>query len=229
MVAPRGSAPGPDPGDKSGLAAALRARTRDLHSRAERSGVMPDLLRGRIRPAAYLRLLESLLPVYRALEDGLRRHARLPAIAPFARPELLRAERLAEDVAILAGRLAEGTRGPLAAGRRYAERIEEISRSGPQRLLAHAYVRHMGDLSGGQVVRRILSRTPGIGPDAIRLYEFPEIADLERAKTEYRASLDRAEAHLADREGVLEEACEAFRLSIALALEVQRAASDRSS
>lgn len=190
---------------------------------------MADLLRGRIRPHAYLRLLESLLPVYGVLEDGLRRHARLPAIAPFARPELLRAGRLAEDVAILVGRLAEGARGPLAAGRRYAERIEEISRSGPERLLAHAYVRHLGDLSGGQVVRRILARTPGIGPDAVRLYEFPEIADLERAKVEYRAALDRAGDRLADPEEIVEEACEAFRLSIALALEVQRAASDRSS
>lgn len=227
MVAPAGQEPLPDGPSGTGLAAALRERTRLLHCRAERSGVMRDLLRGRIDPRRYLRLLESLLPVYRALEDGLRRHLELPSLAPFAHPGILRAERLAEDAATLAGRLGPGG-GALPAGLDYARRIEEVAGSQPERLLAHAYVRHMGDLSGGQIVRRILSQTTGIGPDAVRLYEFPEFSDLEQAKAEYRASLDRAEAHLADREGVLEEACEAFRLSIALLLSVRGAADDRS-
>lgn len=207
---------------QNGLAAMLRARTRDLHDRAERSGVIAELLRGRIRPSAYLLLSGNLLPVYRALEDGLHRHARDPIVAPFARPELLRAEALARDVAVLAGRSATGAVPALAAGRRYVERIEQVAPASPELLIAHAYVRHLGDLSGGQTVRRLLIRAPGIGPDAVRSYEFPDLADLDRARSEYRAALDRAGMRLTDWTAVLEEACEAFRLTIALAEEVGR-------
>jgi heme oxygenase len=185
--------------------------------------VVADLLRGRIRPSTYLLLLRNLLPVYRALEDSLRRHARDPILAPFARPELWRAEALARDVAALAARVPSSTGLPLAAAQRYVQRIEQVERVDPGLLIAHAYVRHMGDLSGGQIVRRLLVGAPGIGPDAVRLYEFPEIADLEWAKSDYRAALDRAETRLADRAAVLEEACEAFRLTIALAEAVRRA------
>lgn len=206
----------------AGLAAALRARTRTLHGRAERAGVIAELLRGKIRPSAYLLLAGNLLPVYRALEDGLRRHARDPILAPFARPELRRAEALARDVAVLAGRPDPGAVPALAAGRRYVERIEQVAPTAPELLIAHAYVRHLGDLSGGQIVRRLLVRAPGIGPDAVRSFEFPDLADLDRARNEYRAALDRVGMHLTDWTAVLEEACEAFRLTIALAEEVGR-------
>lgn len=218
------ASPEPPRGDlrQIGLAAMLRARTRALHDRAERSGVIAGLLRGRIRPSAYLLLACNLLPVYRALEDGLHRHARDPVFAPFARPELLRVEALARDVAVLAGRSDTRDVPSLASGRRYVQRIERVAPAAPELLIAHAYVRHLGDLSGGQIVRRLLVRAPGIGPDAVRSYEFPDLADLDRARNEYRAALDRAGMRLTDWTAVLEEACEAFRLTIALAEEVAR-------
>lgn len=182
-----------------------------------------ELVAGRIRPGAYLVLLDGLLPVYRALEDGLRRHADAPALAPVARPELFRATALAQDRAVLAERLGVGEGRPLAEGARYAARIEELADRYPECLLAHAYVRHLGDLSGGQILRRRLARSPSIGPAAVRFYEFPEITDLARAGAEYRAALDRAGALLRRPEVVLDEACEAFRLSIGLAEAVQEA------
>ena len=45
------------------------------------------------------------------------------------------------------------------------------------RLIAHAYVRYLGDLSGGRIVGRILARSPGLGPEALSFYDFPGIAD----------------------------------------------------
>ena len=46
----------------------------------------------------------------------------------------------------------------------YLDRIEEIKRD-KQSLIAHAYVLHLGDLSGGQIISR---KVPGAG----KMYKF---------------------------------------------------------
>lgn len=184
---------------------------------------MAELLAGRLRPTDYLLLAFNLLPVYRALEAALAEHARHAVLAPIVWPELTRAEALACDVAVLVERSSGEPPRLLAEGERYRRRIETVARQRPERLLAHAYVRHLGDLSGGQILQRLLARIPGIGPEALRFYAFPELGDLARARAAYRRAIDRAGLRLLDREGVLEEAREAFRLNIALFEAVARA------
>lgn len=207
-----------------GFADLLRERTRELHRRAERSGVIAELLAGRIRPEAYLLFAFNLLPIYETLEAALLERADLPAVAGLLHPELERRALLARDVALLAGTHPSVALRLRPASIAYRRRLERVAGHDPERLLAHAYVRYLGDLSGGQVLRRLLARTPGIGPDAVRLYEFPGLDDLGRAKTAYRRTIDAARAHLRDPVGVIEEACEAFRLTIALARAVAEAA-----
>ena len=51
----------------------------------------------------------------------------------------------------------------------------------PKKLLAHIYVRHFGDLSGGQMIKK---RVPGAG----RMYTFGD--DPEKIKNILRAKLD---------------------------------------
>ena len=41
----------------------------------------------------------------------------------------------------------------------------EVLRDYPEKIMAHIYVRHMGDLSGGQMIRR---KVPGLG----KMYKF---------------------------------------------------------
>ncbi len=220
MVAP-GAATGPPSAAR--LSTALRLRTEALHARAERTGVIAEILAGTVAAERYLLLLDGLLPVYGALERGLWRHRHDPILAPFARPELFRLVGLEQDRATLARRLGGRPARRLAPALRYARRIEEIAARHPVLLLAHAYVRQLGDLSGGPILRRLLVRNPAIGPEPVRFYEFPGIADLARAKAEHRAALDRAGSRLADREAVLEEACQAFRLAIELGEAIERA------
>jgi heme oxygenase len=49
----------------------LREATADLHRRAERSGVIADLLHGRATRSGYALWLRNLLPAYRNLEAAL--------------------------------------------------------------------------------------------------------------------------------------------------------------
>src|ERR1700744_585786 len=83
------------------LLEALRERTKELHTRAERSGFIADILHGRATRDGYILLLQNLLPVYRTLEAQLTKHAGSPLIQPFVRGELARADSIEADLRVL--------------------------------------------------------------------------------------------------------------------------------
>ncbi len=210
-------------GQAAGLAARLRAGTAALHTRAERAGIVADLLRGRATQAGYALLLRNLLPVYREIEDGLWRRRDSPALRPFARPDLFRASAIEADLSALRGAGA-ATAPLLPAAARYAHRARLAASGDGGRLIAHAYVRVLGDLSGGRLFAPLLARTLGLPPAALRFYAFPDVPDLDAAKSAWRAGIDRAAAMLDDPADMAREARIAFRLNIALSEAVRTAA-----
>jgi heme oxygenase (biliverdin-producing, ferredoxin) len=199
----------------------LREATQALHVEAERSGVIGQLLRGAGTREAYVLLLRNLWPAYRAMEDGLVLHANSPALRGVVRRELFRTSALESDIERLAG---EGWRERLPlllAGERYAERV--AAANGGSRLIAHAYLRYLGDLSGGQIMKRLLARSLGLGADALAFYGFPAIADVSAFKCEYRKAIDGSVAEGVNPVDVVDEAIIGFRLTIELSEAVARA------
>ena len=89
------------------------------------------------------------------------------------------------------------------------------------RLVAHAYVRYFGDLSGGHVLKRLLGTSLGLGGDALSFYEFPEISDPRQFKDEMREALDRDGIVAADRELIIQEGVFAFEHNIDVSRAVQ--------
>jgi len=208
-----------------GLADRLRSRTGPLHVRAERSGFVAELLRGRGSRDGYALLLRGLLPVYEALETGLERLGDRPALRDVARPAVYRATALASDLEALRGPQWHRELPLLPAARRYAASVAAAARRDGSLLLAHAYTRYLGDLNGGRFLQRRLADSLGLGSEALAFYAYPHIADLDDFKRRYREAIDRAGA-LVDAEAVADEACEAFRHNIALSLEVQQQAGE---
>ena len=90
-------------GLSNSLSTLLREDTCAQHARAERSGFIADLLRGRGQHTGYVLLLRNLLPAYRALEQGLERHGASPVFAGLAWPALFRSPALERDLDLLAG------------------------------------------------------------------------------------------------------------------------------
>jgi heme oxygenase len=198
-----------------GLAAKLAAQTRALHREAESAGVMRDLLAGRVTRERYVALLANLHPIYLALERGLARHVAHPAIAPIHLPGLARADALARDLAALApGRVAPA---PVPATRMYVARLDELDATWPAGLVAHAYVRYLGDLSGGRIVgervRQALALDGGAG---LAFYDFGAEFDVSGAKSRFRAALDALPLGARDVDAVVSEAVEAFRRHVAM-------------
>lgn len=198
------------------LSALLREATADLHTEAERSGFIADLLHRRGDRHGYLLLIRNLVPIYRTLEAALSRQPTRPLLRLFCGSELARAQALATDVRMLGGATWEQDIPVLPEGEAYAARIAELGEQGSMALGAHAYVRYFGDLSGGQVVKKLLADTMQLPPAALSHYAFAQISDLTAYKQTMRAAFDREALSEADRAVLVDEARRAFSHNIAL-------------
>ena len=190
------------------LSQRLRTETSDAHRRAERSGVMRRVLRGDIGRDDYVALLASLGAVYEALERELDRHASDPALASFDLGPLRRVDAIRRDLAALAPHHAVE---PDASAVAYAARLRALGDSAPLLLLAHAYVRYLGDLSGGQILRGVVRRALSLDHDAgTAFYDFAGAGEPEALKNGFRRALDALPADASD--ALVAEALEAFAM-----------------
>jgi heme oxygenase (biliverdin-producing, ferredoxin) len=206
---------------QASLVELLRENTRALHTRAERSGIINDILHGQASRYGYALFLRNLLPAYQQLEAGLRANRHSAPASAAAREELYRTAFLEADLVQLAGARWERALPFLPAGEEYARRIAAAARGDGSGLIAHAYTRYLGDLSGGQILKRLLARAPGLGAEELTFYDFPEIDDTQRFKESYRRALNNVAASITDLAAVLAEAAAAFELNIAVSEAVQ--------
>lgn len=195
------------------LAQRLRLETRDLHTQAERSGAMMALLRGQLGRPGYTRLLRNLHALYAALEPALQVHAAHPLLSPFHDPALARLPALEADLDFLGG---PGWRAWPAqeAATEYALRLQALGQHDPGLLLAHAYVRYLGDLSGGQLlIERVRNTFQLPGDDGTRFYRF---ADASALAQRFRTALAALALPTAQADRLVAEAQLAFGLHIRL-------------
>lgn len=193
------------------LAERLRAATRSLHGEVERAGVMRMLLQGDLPRASYCALLANLHVVYGALETGLLQHAAHRQLAPLVRPELFRVAALECDLAQIHGSAWTAAIKRLPAAMRYAGHLEQLAECTPTLLAAHAYVRYLGDLNGGQVLARVVARslklTAGTG---VAFYDFGGRDQAALLACGLRAGLDRIAGSEAEAQAIVAEACDGF-------------------
>lgn len=195
----------------STLSVRLRDATREAHRAAERCRFVRRLLRGDLQVREYAGYLAALLRVYAALEEGLVRHAGHPALDRFPWPALRRGEALAADLAALVG---PDWRTLVERDRSAGAYVARLSLAGPLMLLAHAYVRYLGDLSGGQILRGAVAR---FAPDALAFYTFDPLEPAQERPL-FRARIDQLALSPRDEALIVAEAVVAFELNTALLL-----------
>lgn len=99
--------------------------------------------------------------------------------------------------------------------------ILQIGRENPALLVAHAYTRYLGDLSGGQVLGKITQKSLGLSSkEGLSFFSFPGVTSPNRFKQLYRSRMDSIELTEAQRAEVLEEAVSAFELNIQVRTDV---------
>jgi len=158
------------------LAQRLREGTKHSRTAAENTAFMKCFLKGIVEREPFRKLLENLYLVYSDLETELQRHREHPAIAPIVFSELDRTANLERDLAFYYGDNWRDQITALPAGQVYVERIHAIANTDPILLIAHAYTRYMGDLSGGQALKNIVRSALNLPPDqGTSLHEFEQL------------------------------------------------------
>lgn len=199
-----------------GLAERIKAQTDDAHRRTEQSRFVGDLLAGKLSTAAHAALIAQTYLVYRTLEDAGRAHADHPVVAPFLGDELLRTGALEADLEFLLGAGWRDQVTALPATERYIDRLREVAYEWPAGFVAHHYIRYLGDLSGGQIIRRMLERAYGYTTDGLRFYIFDAIDKPKLYKDAYRAKLDAAPFTEEEQQRLIDEVNLAYDLNGAL-------------
>lgn len=195
----------------SALSIRLREETTDAHTRAERAPLFAAIFRETCPAPAMVSLLRGLQPAYKAMEAALEGHSEHPLVGAFHRPELYRSAALKADLADL-----KDTSEPVPAGVTYAKHIQEISEREPFLLIAHAYTRYLGDLSGGQMLGK---KAHAIVGQDLAFYAFPDIKNPGAAKTAFRKRLDDMELTAEQSNALVAEASVAFDFNTAIASE----------
>jgi heme oxygenase len=213
--------------ERTGIVAALYVRTRALHLEAEQSGIIADILRGEASPAGYVLLLRNLHAAYDAMEQGLARHHQTPGLARLSAYRFDRAVAIGADLAALCGDNWRSTIPLLPAGEAYADAITRAAEGDGSWLIAHAYTRYLGDLSGGQIVQKLLAKSMQLRPDQLSMYAFAGFPDPVVLKSEYRHALEEAGADLIDPASVVEQGATAFTLNIALSVAVKNSVAEQ--
>lgn len=194
-----------------GLAERLRAETRELHAQAERSGVMAALLAGRLARDAYCALLRNLHDIYAALEAALARHREDARVAALHDPALARRAALAADLAVLHPGPWQKDLPQEPATQEYVARLYDLSATGSPALVAHAYVRYLGDLHGGQLLAQRVAASYALRDGAgTRFYDFGPVSEMLARRQSFRDGLSAMPVSAAEGDAIVTEACWAF-------------------
>lgn len=145
----------------------LKELTKDAHSNAERQEFVKILFSGNIDSELYASYLKNQHPQYEILEVCAMPHGLLNGLHDIRRAPAIMADylELKKDT--------ETDPQILPVVERYIKYILSI-KDDPKRLMAHLYVRHMGDLAGGQMIAK---RIPGSG----KYYQFEDPDTLKTA------------------------------------------------
>lgn len=197
------------------IATKLREGTKKAHTMAENMGFIKCFLKGTVEKNSYRKLVGNLYFVYSAMEEEMERHRNHEIMGKMYFPELNRKGSLEKDLKYYYGDKWSEEVSLTPKGEAYVQQIRKVSEEQPELLLAHLYTRYMGDLSGGQILKKIAQRAMGLTDGrGTAFYEFAEITDEKAFKANYRQTMNELPIDEGTADKIVEEANGAFRMNM---------------
>lgn len=196
------------------LSKKLYEETQSLHAQTENMDFIVALRNQKLTQAQYIRYLADLKTVYESLERGMRANVDNPVIHIMYDEKLNRTLALEQDLKSFG---ASDTK-PSQAAIDYANHLLQLSKHSPVLLLAHAYVRYLGDLSGGRMLKKLVEQIfPG---NHTAFYNFDQLlgpqasgAQFVEYKNSWKERLDGLELTENDKFALINEAKKSFELT----------------
>lgn len=193
------------------LSKRLYEETKSVHEQIESVAFVLALRDLTLSQNEYVQYLADLKFVYECLEEGMRVNLGTPTIKALYDEKLCRTKMLEAD---LKSFQAESCR-PTDAAKDYIRHLKELSKNAPILLLAHAYVRYMGDLSGGRMMKKFVETLfPG---EHTAFYNFDELlgsnalgAKYVEYKNDWKGRLDKFNFSDKEKLDLIEEARKGF-------------------
>ena len=220
---------GPSTFEKGSLRDQLKSGTREVHGVADKLFTQ-NFVKDVMDRATYRHFLSQLYFLYEAMEAELRRNETHPVVGPVHFPdELERVAAIEEDLAYYYGPAWRSEISCLPSMRRYVERVRKVGREQPELLIAHAYVRYLGDVSGGQIIKRIIGRLFTLPADGsgIAFFEFGRMESIAKFKEFYNGRMNALELDDETVTALVDEAKLSFQFSVNVFSEVIDAAAKR--
>lgn len=197
------------------LSVQLREGTQDSHRLAESTSFIRTFFAGKLSISQYRNFLLQLFHVYSALEENPDLLINDPELQKIYFPELSRVSPLSSDLNLFFGEEEWKNLPILQSTQEYVDRIRLLKSQKDYAIVAHHYTRYLGDLSGGQAMKRIvLKMFPEEFKRGISFYDFPEILIFNDFKVAYRDRLDSLSIDDEMGQSIIQEARLAFQLNM---------------
>lgn len=195
----------------------IRRATWSAHGDAEQAAFMSHLMAGTADAARVGTYTAQLYFVYSALDEAERVAATNVSVRTFLHAGLGRVPALVQDLQYFLGNDWRLRVAPMPVTIEYCERLHTVGNEWPAGFVAHHYTRYLGDLSGGQFIRRALASKYGWADGCgASFYAFDGIGDLDAFKIAYREHLDRAPWDDVERQRIVDEILAAYDLNTRL-------------
>lgn len=159
--------------------ATLKELTWEFHKNAERSNFARKLLKGELSVDEYGKYLFNQHYQYRILETLAEKAGLLDGIE-----DICRTKAIQQDI----NELNQGNYNATKTAESYVKHLYGLYKDNREQLMAHIYVRHFGDLHGGQMIAR---KVPGSG-------EYYKFNDADGLIAKVRSRLEGKEELLKD-------------------------------
>jgi len=198
--------PAPSPSPQASLdysqpiTSLLKIGTVDVHAAAHHSEGAIRLVNGTLPKSRYVLYLYMLWHVYSVFEELLENHSDSSTLGGFAHPRVSgRSLHLADDIDHILGHQVWRSTPPelsptmTKALENYLGRLIVLGQNFPDLLLAHVYVRILGDLSGGQYIKRQVQKAYQLEEESLSFYRFGKSQeDIGKTKLWFKNTMNEA-------------------------------------
>ena len=205
--------------NKHHLAADFKNASQQIHAQLESHPWVKKLFKGAATLQEYKSYLLALKAVYEALEQGIVQyqsyHPETDLFHQLIDPAYFRKDAIQDDLETLHHIVQSQLDIVTSAGvLNYRQRIVNITKDNPILLVAHAYVRYLGDLSGGQMLKQKLEHQHQY-QFPVAFYEFNnlKLSSIASSKLHFRDTLNEIEISDLQKNNLVQEVVKAFELN----------------